>query len=208
MCLSCVDELKLINDCASFFACCHYQSIFYISHPSIAVHNKTFIAVILFKIQSFIGGVISKLFSILYSVKCLRFVLYYIKIRYNNGIWQTPSFEFVWYYDTYLLLVKFLGPHWEFSQNWQDCCGNPGAVEQFRYCPGMKPVTVDSAEASCNAHRQWVDCDPHLTHTNKTFHTDHHLNYYMFSLFNEMSDTHLSQILRKYFVFYIFLNGY
>ena len=29
MCLSCVDELKLINDCASFFVCCHYQSSIY-----------------------------------------------------------------------------------------------------------------------------------------------------------------------------------
>ena len=38
MCISCVDELKLINDCEFIFLLSFF---FIIDHPSIAVHKKT-----------------------------------------------------------------------------------------------------------------------------------------------------------------------
>ena len=55
---TCVDELLLINDCASFLVYCHYQS------SSIAVHNKNiYCSGIIFK-MTFLGGAFSMLFSI------------------------------------------------------------------------------------------------------------------------------------------------
>ena len=56
-CLSYVDELELINDCASFF-------VVIIKHPSIAVHNKNIYCSGIFKMQTILGGVFSLLFSI------------------------------------------------------------------------------------------------------------------------------------------------
>ena len=59
-CLSCEDELKLINDCASFCVC------FSIIH--LLLLTTTVIAqVLFFEIQTFLGGAILMLFSIFSS---------------------------------------------------------------------------------------------------------------------------------------------
>ena len=59
MCLSGVDELKLINDCTFFF-------VVIINHPPVAVHNKyIYYSHILLEIQTFLGGVFLMLFSML-----------------------------------------------------------------------------------------------------------------------------------------------
>ena len=51
-CLSCVDELKLINDCVSFFFV-----VFIINHPSIYCFSQQ-IYLLLRYVQTFLGGAI------------------------------------------------------------------------------------------------------------------------------------------------------